>query len=156
MNPVTADYRMMTEPIAAMLKDTLGVAIEVQMQEFASYTAAMNRRDVLPSFMTGWSGTMLDPNYFLELWLHGKSALNRVNYANPAFDSLLDQANASTDRARRAALFKQADQLVASEVPLIPIMYTRFVYLVSPRVKGLEVVPLSLGFGPFRTVEVAR
>jgi ABC-type transport system substrate-binding protein len=156
VNPVTADYRMMTEPIAAMLKDTLGVAVEVQIQEFASFTAAMNRRDALAAFMTGWSGTMLDPNYFLELWLHGKSALNRVNYANPAFDSLLDQANATTDRARRAALFKQADQLVAHEVPLIPIMYTRFVYLVSPRVKGLEVVPLSLGFGPFRTVEVSR
>ena len=39
---------------------------------------------------------------------------------------------------------------------MIPIMYTRFVYLVSPRVKGLEVVPLSLGFGPFRTVEVSK
>jgi oligopeptide transport system substrate-binding protein len=156
VNPVTADYRMMTEPIAAMLKDTLGVAVEVQIQEFASFTAAMNRRDALAAFMTGWSGTMLDPNYFLELWLHGKSALNRVNYANPAFDALLDQANATTDRARRAALFKQADQLVAQEVPLIPIMYTRFVYLVSPRVKGLEVMPLNLGFGPFRTVEVSR
>jgi oligopeptide transport system substrate-binding protein len=99
---------------------------------------------------------MLDPNYFLELWLHSKSALNRVNYANPAFDALLDQANATPDRAKRIALVQQADQLVARDVPLIPIMYTRFVYLTSPRVKGLEVVPLSLGFGPFRAVEVSR
>jgi oligopeptide transport system substrate-binding protein len=156
VNPVTGDYRMMTEPIAAMLKETLGVTVEVQLQEFASFTAAMNRRDALPSFMTGWSGTMLDPNYFLELWLHSKSALNRVNYANPAFDALLDQANATPDRAKRIALVQQADQLVARDVPLIPIMYTRFVYLTSPRVKGLEVVPLSLGFGPFRAVEVSR
>jgi peptide/nickel transport system substrate-binding protein len=156
VNPVTGDYRMMTEPIAAMLKETLGVTVEVQIQEFASFTAAMNRRDALPSFMTGWSGTMLDPNYFLELWLHSKSALNRVNYANPAFDALLDQANATPDRAKRIALVQQADQLVARDVPLIPIMYTRFVYLTSPRVKGLEVVPLSLGFGPFRAVEVSR
>ena len=43
VNPVTADYRMMAEPIAAMLKDTLGVAIDVQLQEFAAFTAAMNR-----------------------------------------------------------------------------------------------------------------
>jgi len=156
VNPVTADYRMMTEPVAAMLKDTLGVATEVTIQEFASFTAAMNKRDALPAFMTGWSATMLDPNYFLELWLHSKSALNRVNYSNPAFDALLDQANTATDRARRVALFQQADQVVAKEVPVIPIMYTRFVYLVSPKVKGLEVMPLSLGFGPFRTVEVSR
>jgi peptide/nickel transport system substrate-binding protein len=156
VNPVTTDYRMMAEPIAAMLKDTLGVPVEVQIQEFASFTAAMNKRDVLPAFMTGWSGAMLDPNYFLELWLHSKSALNRVNYANPAFDALLEQANASPDRARRAALFAQADQVVVKDVPLIPIMYTRFVYLLSPRVKGLDVMPLNLGFGSFRTVEVSR
>lgn len=156
VNPVTGDYRMMTEPIAAMLKETLGVAVEVQLQEFASFTAAMNRRDALASFMTGWSGTMLDPNYFLELWLHSRSALNRVNYTNPAFDALLDQANATPDRGRRIALVQQADQLVAKDVPLIPIMYTRFVYLTSPRVKGLEVLPLSLGFGPFRAVELSR
>jgi peptide/nickel transport system substrate-binding protein len=156
VNPVTADYRMMTEPIAAMLKDTLGVAIEVQMQEFASYTAAMNRRDVLPSFMTGWSASTLDAGYFHELWLYGKSPLNRVNYESTAFDRLIEQANGAPDRARRIGFIKQADELITKDVPLIPIMYTRFVYLISPRVKGLESVPLSLGFGPFRAVEIAR
>ena len=156
VNPVTGDYRMMTEPVAAMLKDNLGVTVEIQLQEFAAFTAAMNRRDVLPSFMTGWSATVLDPNYFLELWLQSKSALNRVNYANPAFDALLEQANSATDPARRVAAFRQADALVAKDLPIVPIMYTRFVYLISPKVKGLEITPLSLGFGPFRTVEVAR
>ena len=156
VNPVTADYRMMTEPIAAMLKDTLGVAIEVQMQEFASYTAAMNRRDVLPSFMTGWSASTLDAGYFHELWLYGKSPLNRVNYESAAFDKLIEQANGAPDRARRIGFIKQADELITKDVPLVPIMYTRFVYLISPRVKGLESVPLSLGFGPFRAVEIAK
>jgi ABC-type transport system substrate-binding protein len=156
VNPVTADYRMMAEPIAAMLKDTLGVSIEVQMQEFASYTAAMNRRDVLPSFVTGWSATTLDAGYFHELWLYSKSPLNRVNYESAAFDRLIEQANGAPDRARRIGFIKQADELITKDVPLIPIMYTRFVYLISPRVKGLESVPLSLGFGPFRAVEIAR
>jgi ABC-type transport system substrate-binding protein len=156
VNPVTADYRMMTEPIAAMLKDTLGVNIEVQMQEFASYTAAMNRRDVLPSFMTGWSASTLDAGYFHELWLYGKSPLNRVNYESAAFDKLIEQANGAPDRARRIGFIKQADELITKDVPLVPIMYTRFVYLISPRVKGLESVPLSLGFGPFRAVEIVK
>jgi oligopeptide transport system substrate-binding protein len=156
VNPVTADYRMMTEPIAAMLKDTLGVNIEVQMMEFAAYTAAMNRRDVLPSFMTGWSASTLDAGYFHELWLYSKSPLNRPNYESAAFDKLIDQVNSAPDRARRIAATKQADELITKDVPIIPIMYTRFVYLINPRVKGLEQVPLSLGFGPFRSIEVAK
>jgi oligopeptide transport system substrate-binding protein len=156
VNPVTGDYRMMAEPIAAMLKDTLGVSIEVQLQEFASFTAAMNRRDALPSFMTGWSASTLDAGYFHELWLYSKSPLNRVNYESAAFDRLVEQANGAPDRARRIAFIKQADELITKDVPLIPVMYTRFVYLVSPRVKGLEPVPLGLGWNPFRTVEIAR
>jgi ABC-type transport system substrate-binding protein len=156
VNPVTADYRMMAEPIAAMLKDTLGVNVEVQLQEFAAFTAAMNRRDALAAFMTGWSATTLDAAYFHELWLYSKSPLNRVNYENPAFDTLIEQANAAPDRAKRVAFIRQADELIAKEVPLIPVMYTRFVYLINPKVKGLEPVPLSLGFGPFRAIELAR
>lgn len=156
VNPVTADYRMMAEPIAAMLKDTLGVNIEVQMMEFAAYTAAMNRRDVLPSFMTGWSASTLDAAYFHELWLFSKSPMNRVNFESAAFDKLIEQVNSAPDRTRRIALIKQAEEVITKEVPLIPIMYTRFVYLISPRVKGLEMVPLSLGFGPFRGIEIVR
>jgi peptide/nickel transport system substrate-binding protein len=156
VNPVTADYRMMAEPIAAMLKDSLGVAVEVQLQEFASFTAAMNRRDALPAFMTGWSASTLDAGYFHELWLYSKSPLNRVNYESAAFDRLVEQANGTSDRARRIAFIKQADELITKDVPLIPVMYTRFVYLVSHRVKGLEPVPLGLGFNPFRAVEIAR
>jgi ABC-type transport system substrate-binding protein len=156
VNPVTGDYRMMAEPIAAMLKDTLGVSIEVQLQEFASFTAAMNRRDALASFMTGWSATTLDAGYFHELWLYSKSPLNRVNYESAAFDKLIEQANSAPDKARRIGFIKQADELITKDVPLIPVMYTRFVYLISPKVKGLEQVPLSLGFNTFRAVEVAR
>ena len=156
VNPVTGDYRMMAEPIAAMLKDTLGVNIEVQIQEFASFTQAMNRRDALASFMTGWSASTLDAAYFHELWLYGKSPLNRVNYESAAFDKLIEQANGAPDRAQRIGFIKQADELITKDVPLIPVMYTRFVYLVSPKVKGLEMVPLGLGFNPFRAVEVAR
>ena len=156
VNPVTGDYRMMAEPIAAMLKDTLGVNIEVQIQEFASFTQAMNRRDALASFMTGWSASTLDAAYFHELWLYGKSPLNRVNYESAAFDKLIEQANGAPDRAQRIGFIKQADELITKDVPLIPVMYTRFVYLVSQKVKGLEMVPLGLGFNPFRAVEVAR
>ena len=141
---------------AAMLKDTLGVSVEVQLQEFAAFTAAMNRRDALAAFMTGWSASTLDAGYFHELWLYSKSPLNRVNYESAAFDRLIEQGNAAPDRARRIGFVKQADELIVKDAPLIPVMYTRFVYLMSPRVKGIEQVPLGLGFGPFRDVEIAR
>src|SRR5262249_61466719 len=122
----------------------------------ARYPGGMNRRAPPPSFMPGGSESTLAAAYFHELWLYSKSPLTRVNYESAAFDKLIEQANAAPDRARRIGFIKQADELITKDLPLIPVMYTRFVYLISPKVKGLEQVPLSLGFNTFRAVEVAR
>jgi oligopeptide transport system substrate-binding protein len=151
-----ADYRNLAEPISGMLTQNLGVNVEMQLQEFASFIAAMYRRDVMPMYTTGWTAAILDPNYFHDLWLHSQSSLNPVNYNNPAFDRLVDQANASTDRAKSLDFFRQADDVILNDVPIIPILHTRFVYLVSPRVKGLQTSPTGLGFAPIRFVEVTR
>lgn len=153
---VPADYRNLAEPISAMLTQNLGVNVEMQLQEFASFIAAMYRRDVMPMYTTGWTAAILDPNYFHDLWLHSKSSLNPVNYNNPVFDRLVDQANASIDRNRGLDFHRQADDIIIKDVPVIPILHTRFVYLVSPRVKGLQTSPTGLGFAPFRFVDVAR
>jgi ABC-type oligopeptide transport system substrate-binding subunit len=151
VNPVTGDYRMMAEPIAAMLKDTLGVNIEVQIQEFASFTQAMNRRDALASFMTGGARARSMPPTSRAVALRQVAAEPR---------ELRERGVRQADRAGQRGPDRAAHQVHQAGGrahhqgrPLIPVMYTRFVYLVSPKVKGLEMVPLGLGqpFGRSRS-----
>ena len=46
---------------------------------------------------------------------------NYGSYSNPEFDELCDQANATADDAARADLYKQAQAILAQDLPYVPI-----------------------------------
>ena len=156
INPAAPDYQMAAEAIAAMLKDVLGIEVRLQRQEFAAYRAALNRRNVFPSFMQGWSAAYLDFGYYLDLLLDSRSGLNFANYKNPEFDKLIDQANSARSDPDREAIYRRAEQIAVEDASLIPVVFTRWAMLVKPNVRGFEGSPLSLGWSDLTGVEVRR
>lgn len=156
INPAAPDYQMAAEAIAAMLKDTLGIEVRLQRQEFAAYRAALNRRNVFPSFMQGWSAAYLDYGYYMDLLLDSRSGLNFANYRNPEFDKLIDQANSARGEADREALYRQAEQMAVNDASLVPVVFTRWATLVKPHVRGFEGSPLSLGWTDLTGVQIRR
>ncbi len=156
INPAAPDYQMAAEAAAAMLKETLGIEVRLQRQEFAAYRAALNRRTAFPSFMQGWSAAFLDFSYYLDTLLDGRSGLNFANYKNPEFDKLIDQANSARSDAEREALYRQAEQIAMNDAVLVPIVFTRWAMLVKPYVRSFDGSPLSLGWTDLTKVEVRR
>jgi oligopeptide transport system substrate-binding protein len=72
------------------------------------------------------SATSMDyplAQFFLQPLYTTTGALNDPGYRNPAFDQLVDQANAAPDRAAANALFQQAEQLLVADMPAIPLWY---------------------------------
>ncbi|MGQ0571625.1 MAG: peptide ABC transporter substrate-binding protein [Armatimonadota bacterium] len=156
VNPAAPDYQMAAEAIAAMLKDVLGIEVRLQRQEFAAYRAALNRRNVFPSFMQGWSAAYLDFGYYLDLLLDGRSGLNFANYRNTEFDRFVDQANTARSEADREGHYRQAEQIAMNDAALVPVVFTRWAMLVKPYVRGFDGSPLSLGWTDLTRVEVRR
>jgi oligopeptide transport system substrate-binding protein len=156
INPAAPDYQMAAEAIAAMLKDTLGLEVRLQRQEFAAYRAALNRRTVFPSFMQGWSAAYLDYGYYMDLLLDSRSGLNFANYRNPEFDKLIDQANTARSEAEREGVYRQAEQMAVGDASLVPVVFTRWAVLVKPHVRRFEGSPLSLGWTDLTGVEIRR
>jgi ABC-type transport system substrate-binding protein len=156
LNPAAPDYQMAAEAIAAMLKDELKLEVRLQRQEFAAFRAALNRRNVFASFLTGWSAGYLDYSYYLDVLLDGRSGLNFANYKNPEFDKLIDQANSARTEADRGALYRKAEQMAMNDAALVPVVFTRWAILVKPYVRGFEGAPLSLGWTDLSKVEVQR
>ncbi len=62
--------------------------------------------------------------------------MNYGRYANPDFDRLMDEANASVDLERRAVLMREAEGLAMRDQPIIPIYYYVSKNLVQRYVKG--------------------
>jgi ABC-type transport system substrate-binding protein len=156
INPAAPDYQMAAEAAAAMIKDVLGVDVRLQRQEFAAYRAALNRRTVFPSFMQGWTASLLDWSIYLDQLLDSRSGLNFANYKSAEVDRLIDQANSARTDAEREASYRQAEQLAMNDAALVPVVFTRWAMLVKPNVRGFDGSPLGLGWTDLTGISIRR
>jgi dipeptide transport system substrate-binding protein len=105
--------------------------------------------------LLSWISDNGDPDNFLSPNLACTAVAgggNKARWCNPAFDTLLQQARASTDTAKRTALYQQAQRLVYDDVGLIPLVYPEAHTAVSKRVTGY--VPNPLALHDFRNASV--
>ena len=86
----------------------------------------------------GWIGDYSDPQNFLFLFLSDNKGFNSGKYANPKFDALLQQGADELDLAKRAAILREADSILAADMPWIPLMYYSSKNLVSPKLVGFQ------------------
>ena len=128
---VTANVRSYTEATFWGAKDAGGVL------EGARYDVAL----------TSWSPT-LDPD---RSYLFGCAAVppgggNSMGWCSPAYDRAEAAGAAVYERARRAVSYRAAGDVLAAEVPVLPLGLERSVYAVAPRLHGFRPNPLGRDF----------
>jgi oligopeptide transport system substrate-binding protein len=85
--------------------------------------------------IANWYADFNDAGNFLDL-LRSTAGNNYAGYRNPAFDRLMDQAQAEPDAARRGALLAAAEKTALADYPWIPLRFPAQTDLVSPAVRG--------------------
>ncbi len=113
------DLRKTGEVVQQQLA-AIGVKLNLNEMEWGAFLRATDDRRVDFLHMR-WSADYLDPQNFLSVLLHSEAPENRVAYANPEFDALLEQADAEMDPARRTALYRKAERLVVADAPWVPL-----------------------------------
>lgn len=83
-----------------------------------------------------WYADYNDPLTFLGLFRSQTGAQNYADYSNPRYDALLDASDQEPDEARRAALLRQAEQLMLDDEGIIPVFFAVSRNLVNPRITG--------------------
>ncbi len=86
----------------------------------------------------GWIADYNDAQNFLYLLQTKTKQMNYGRYSNPEYDALVDQSNHELDMQKRAAIMRQAEQLMLDDMPVIPMWYLVNKALVNPRVTGWE------------------
>lgn len=143
-----------TGTLGEVAEQEFGITIEGRnFENFGSFLAELDENQ-FPMFGLGWVADYPDPENFLDLLFRTGSAENHMNYSNPAVDALLDQAAVETDEARRWEYYREAEQLILADAPVIPITHAVEHTLVKPYVRGLEVTPM--GILDLSTVELVR
>lgn len=125
-------------------KENLGIDVEVRGLENDVYFYQLEQ-EVDNLFDYGWIADYPDPQNFLDVLLHSESHDNNIgDYTNAEFDRLLEQARSETDRAKRMALYQEAEQLMISDAAIIPIYHAPDYVLTKPHVQGFSIGPLGI------------
>ncbi len=115
---------------------------EAQFSQIIADQAA--RRESM--WMLGWQADYGDPHNFAQPFLASTGNYpQNTGYKNAVVDRLIDQAVATTDAARRAALYKQIVQIGFNDVAEIPIYQTVSYTAQRDWVKGRVSNPLYAG-----------
>ncbi|MCH8087028.1 MAG: peptide ABC transporter substrate-binding protein [Chloroflexi bacterium] len=131
-----------TEVVLEMWRRFLGVDVEIQQSEFATFLNDLDRKRY-QMFTLGWVADYPDPQDFLDILFHSESSNNHTGYTNLEVDRLLEQARTEADVEIRIALYQQAEQIIVNESPWIPKWYEgdRYV-LIKSHVKNYILTPL--------------
>ena len=131
------------EVILEMWRQVLGVEVEIQQVEWATYLEDLNKQKYQAYAGLGWEADYPDPQDFLDILFHTGSSLNHGAFSNLDLDAILEQARVEPDAVRRVALYREAEQLIVTDAAWVPLWFQgeRHV-LIKPHVKGYRLTPM--------------
>ena len=133
------------EVILDMWKQVLGVEVEIQQVEWATFLQDLNQRKFQAFAGLGWQADYPDPQDFLDILFHTESEINHGGYSNPELDAILEEARTEQDVEARIALYHKAERMIVEDAAWVPLWYTGEQYvLIKPHVKGYEVTPMII------------
>ncbi len=131
------------EAIIAAWRDNLGINVEVQQVEWATFLNDLHSYRLQMYAGMGWVADYPDPQNFLDLQFHSQSVNNQTKYTNPEVDRWLEAARTESDEKKRFGLYQQAEQTIVNEASWIPLWYPGEGYiLIKPKVKDYLLLPL--------------
>jgi peptide/nickel transport system substrate-binding protein len=119
-----------------------GITVKIKQETFAtilSDTAAHNFQAAL----IGWSGRV-DPDGNMYSWFHTGGGLNDMQYSSPQVDSLLEDARAASDQAKRAQDYQQAEKLMLDDAPYVFINHGVSIQASTKNVQNFPLLPLGI------------
>jgi len=122
--------------VAQMWKVTLGIETTLRAEEFKVLLQDIDRGDVT-IFRASWLGDYNDAYGFLQVLQRG-FGINLPHYSNPRYDEFLERASEEGDADRRRELLQNAEALMLSDQPLIPLYFYVSKHLVDARIHGWQ------------------
>jgi len=119
--------------IAAFWK-TIGVRTTLHQAELKVHFADLRQADFQVA-QAGWFGEN-NAEHYLGLLVSDTGNVNYGRYANPAYDSLIHQAEDSADLELRNAILHRAEALAIADYPVVPLHTVMVRRLVRPEIQG--------------------
>jgi dipeptide transport system substrate-binding protein len=157
--PVSRPYNPNARRMAEMIQAdwaAVGVKSDIVTFDWSEYLkrSAAGEHD---AFLLGGSSDNGDPDNMLSYLLSCdgvKGGSNRARWCEPAFEKLLQEGRVTADPAKRADIYRQAQEILKTEVPVAPIAHS--VVSIPIRKSVLNYVLDPFGRQNFAAVDIAE
>ena len=137
--PNSGSWPDLAQAVAAQWEEA-GIRVEVQLEDENTYWAEAWMEVDLG--ITGWGARPI-PQLYLDLAYHSDAPWNETHYSNARVDELIETARTSLDQAARTAAYKEIQQILLDEGPVVvPYFFAQFMVLAN-HVSGVELHPFS-------------
>ena len=132
-----------TRLMAAVMQQQLreaGIDLQIRSAEFGTFYADVTK-GAFQIYALRWIGSNEDPDIFRYAYGSGSfppKGGNRGRYANGRVDELLKTAAASTDQAVRRKAYVEVQQILAEDLPGIPLWYPNNEVVHNRRLNGIH------------------
>jgi peptide/nickel transport system substrate-binding protein len=131
--------------IAAQLRE-VGIDVEVRSFEFGTFFADVKKGNYQIATMQSPEITEPDFHHWFfhsTNWPTAKNpqGSNRWRYKNPEMDRLAEAGRVELDLAKRKQIYAEAQQIVADDLPIIPLWHEDNVALTNVQLQGYAIVP---------------
>ncbi|MCB1688502.1 MAG: ABC transporter substrate-binding protein, partial [Halioglobus sp.] len=126
------------EAVAAMLNANLGITVEILQPERGDMIDGLWAHDRWQFFLFGWTADSPSAGVWTYELMYCGLDSNFSTYCNPDVDLLVDQARDATTFDESKQAWQDAEVLAVADAAMIPLGYSRFIYLVNPAVEGFQ------------------
>ena len=147
--------RLMAQVLQQQMR-AVGIELLLRSAEFGTFYADITR-GAFQMYILRWTGSNEDPDIFRYAYSAASfppRGGNRGYYDNPRLDALLQQAAGETDEGARRRDYLAVQQILATDLPSVPLWYPDVVVVHSTRLGNLHLDP-GASFGFLRTATLA-
>ncbi len=125
----------LAESVQGYLADA-GVTLTINAYDWTTF---LERRDIEDWDMVsaGWIGDNGDPDNFMNILSDTDTQINIPRYDNDEYTALIREGAATADGDDRDAIYKQCEEIIADQVPVVVLSHAQTLDGYDPSVSGL-------------------
>ncbi len=129
--------------IAKELED-IGIKIQVEVVQKSLLLEQTAKSQAL-FFRGSWIADYPDAeNYLSVFYSKNPAPPNYTRYSNPRFDVLYERSLIENNDSIKLSLYRQMDQIMMNDAPVVPLWYDEVIHLINPRVLNMHANGLNL------------
>jgi len=142
--PYVRGFHPNSDFIRAQLKENLGLEVRHQSVSFKEFVARL-QEDPPHLYSWGYTADYPDPDNVLRVFFL-EDHVARVGWHHEQFEHLIQQARKIANQEERMAIYRQAEEILVDEVPILPLYYSHGYGMLKPWVTRFPLSPLGITY----------